>query len=565
MSATPHGPAPQQPTPYGPTPPGGAAAYPEPPAATAWQASPAVGATPGRPWDAEAPYRPLLGWVLLVPAVVLLVWQLAIPTLRTQALATQDVQMVPLGGSQGEFVGLDNYVEVLALTGLGPWFGAVVMGVLPTLVGLGIGVVVGLAQARTGASAGRLAYVLLGVSLAFVAPLSAALAYLGPAGLIGRVGGGSSLGLGPAIVVALLVWFVLPAVLAAVVTSASLRGDGVGGTQLVVLGIVTLLGGVAWGAQSFVVPFLANAETPAFVAYRTGFIMADLGLGAAASAMIGAIATVCGVVAMIVLVASRLRLEIAPEVAGADGAAGYDGVTAGAAPTPQRSGVAGAVAAGALLLVAVVVALPWLTQLGNTAGGQPASAVTTWLPSALGGVLALGVAGLAGAGIGYLRPLGRGSEWLLLVFSPGLFFGFAPVMTVAFLDARDLEMLGTFWSLVPTILVVPFVVLATYVGAAVRRAGSGAARALVRPVGAVALAALTTFVWLSVQSLLRDLIMTVPPNLPPASVVVLQGMFEARGSLPLGLLTPLPVLVVVAGLLGVAFAGLTRWRVVRAR
>ena len=107
-----------------------------------------------------------------------------------------------------------------------------------------------------------------------------------------------------------------------------------------------------------------------------------------------------------------------------------------------------------------------------------------WLLPVLGAIVSVGTAFLAALGIGGLRPLGRHSEWLLLVFSPWLFVGVAPLSIAGFDNARHLGLLNHFIGLVPPVLLsVPSLLVLTLfcrTRAARSRCASGRARSACR-------------------------------------------------------------------------------------
>lgn len=137
--------------------------------------------------------------------------------------------------------------------------------------------------------------------------------------------------------------------------------------------------------------------------------------------------------------------------------------TFGPAPTPPSSrpattaGVVAGVSALVLFLAAgVLLAWPWISGVlaspGSPAGALQAQ-VNTWVPAIAGALVSVGVAYLAALGIGGLRPLGRGSDWLLLVFAPWLFVGTGPLGVANWQNLRNLGLIDTFLALFPPLLV----------------------------------------------------------------------------------------------------------------
>ncbi len=101
--------------------------------------------------------------------------------------------------------------------------------------------------------------------------------------------------------------------------------------------------------------------------------------------------------------------------------------------------------------------------------------VNTWLPPLPVAVVGIGVAALAGFGIGALRPLGRRSELLLLPFAPWLFVGLGPLLPHAANSLYSDAAAGGFAGLIPPVwLSIPALFLTTlfFRGQAARRAAA---------------------------------------------------------------------------------------------
>ncbi|MEV5888784.1 hypothetical protein [Nonomuraea fuscirosea] len=149
------------------------------------------------------------------------------------------------------------------------------------------------------------------------------------------------------------------------------------------------------------------------------------------------------------------------ETSGADaGSPAGPGGAYGAA-VGRRTAGPGWVAAGAVALLIfaaawVLLSRPWIDGVLATPSA-PASTlrthVNTWVPALAGALVSVGVAYLAALGIGGLRPLGRGSEWLLLAFAPWLFVGPGPLGVANWQNARNLGLIDSFPALVPPLLV----------------------------------------------------------------------------------------------------------------
>ncbi|WP_378784072.1 hypothetical protein ACFMQL_00425 [Nonomuraea fastidiosa] len=116
----------------------------------------------------------------------------------------------------------------------------------------------------------------------------------------------------------------------------------------------------------------------------------------------------------------------------------------------------GIAALAAAAVAAFLLTWPWMDgALASRAGeaGTLRTQINTWLPALVGALVSVGVAYLAALGIGGLRPLGRASEWLLLIFAPWLFVGSGPLSVANWHNARSLGLIDTFAALIPPLLV----------------------------------------------------------------------------------------------------------------
>ncbi|WP_188188148.1 hypothetical protein [Nonomuraea sp. SYSU D8015] len=232
--------------------------------------------------------------------------------------------------------------------------------------------------------------------------------------------------------------------------------------------------------------------------------------------------------------------------------------SSGAAPTPPSSrpvktaGVVVGVSALVLFVaVGVVLTWPWISGASaspdSPAGGLQAQ-VNTWVPAIAGALVSVGVAYLAALGIGGLRPLGRGSDWLLLVFAPWLFVGTGPLGVANWQNVYNLGLLNSFLALVPPLLVsVPALLVLTLLcrGLAERndRDFFGGVVLPSLPMAGILTGAVAL---LNAQDLLWPLLVAVKPALHTAPVAQVNQLsrFGAPGSLDVGAATPLLVIVV---------------------
>ncbi|HEY9075706.1 MAG TPA: hypothetical protein VIO61_04145 [Anaerolineaceae bacterium] len=163
----------------------------------------------------------------------------------------------------------------------------------------------------------------------------------------------------------------------------------------------------------------------------------------------------------------------------------------------------------------------------------PTSLVNMLLPALFSLLIQFGFTYPAALGLGGLRPLGKHSEWLLLLFAPWLFTGYLSFATVFLQSARNLSLINSlgamvtpFWVNIPLL----FALALFFKGRAPvwERAvseGSGAARAffvkMVLPsLPFAALLGLFQF-FTSIQELLQPLVVVNKLDMMPLQQVVL--------------------------------------------
>ncbi|NUW37267.1 sugar ABC transporter permease [Nonomuraea sp. SMC257] len=348
-----------------------------------------------------------------------------------------------------------------------------------------------------------------------------------------------------------------------------------------------------------------GAQTLAGMQYTQAFVQGRPGMGAAVATLTGLILGVLGLVAAVVVVAAGVRLWVAPggeSVSGepyepaedtaprqavpAAGGHGFGpggaggGVAYGAAmpvpgteqPVPYEAhpgtmgtpgsgapesggrgvSVAGRAAGIAALVAyaaaALVLTWPWLAALTRPSSGPAglATHVNTWVPAVVGALVSVGVAYLGALGIGGLRPLGRRSEWLLLLFAPWLFVGVGPLGVAGWTDMRNLGLIDTFVALVPPVLVsVPCLFLLTLLckGLA-ERSGGDFVGGVVRPSLPMAGILALVVTLLNGQDLLWPLLVVHDPGLTTAPATQFLQLRQYGGWPSAGLSTPLPVILI---------------------
>jgi ABC-type sugar transport system permease subunit len=483
--------------------------------------------------------RITVGLLLVVPATIALIIGYLVPTVRTAIWSLQE--RTPLTG-RSEWRGFDNY-ERMFDDPLGPLSAigyTLLLALAPLLVVLVVAPLLALV-ANAGGRPARL-MVRLGLTIPTVcfAPVALAAAWL-----IDRYPTDGSARVTVWLAVALTLFGLLCG-LGVTVFLAVLRGGAPGRSvwpATLTVGGLGFLAVLAVALQTFTYPYvmtrggpLGQTRTPMLSALGAGLQFLDLGYGAAAATLVLVPVLLLGLAAGLLVVFSRLRIEpVAP-----------------AAPDRTRAWAVVVAALGLLVVLAVTLygLWPWLTELGNVTveGAEEDTAtaiVNTWLPPIVSTVIGVGLAAVAGFGIGALRPAGRYSELLLLPFAPWLFVSIGPLWLVKWIAADTGDRLDTFLGRIPPIwLAVPalFVFTLLFRGLAGRPLGS----ILLRALPMVGLVGAATWLVQS-QSLLWGLIVSLSE--PNAQVLVVQWLGQFGTSPegpPLGMILPIPAIVVFA-------------------
>jgi hypothetical protein len=519
---------------------------------------------PGPMVAARMEPAPALGWLLTVPAAVFALLTLVVPTGQTIVRAIQNWDDVAAARRQvPRIIGDDPLTNFWSSLGF-----SLSLAVIPLLVAVVVAPLLAAALDGAGTVPRRAARVLMSVPLVVFSPVAVAVAWaqgqhLGPT----QIDAArhffllSSEGEAP--------WaqrFIIGGATLGVVCGLALlgylavfrgRADGRKITPaMVAVGAIIALATIAVSLQEFSFSWVwetrrSRGQTLGSLQNNTALRFLDSGAGAVIATGIGLLLAVLGVAATLVAIKTRLRLRILP---------------ADKMPARVPRAVGGFVAVAAVLIVGCWALLPWLSALFSSNQAPPLFRgtlemyVNTWVPPLLGAIISVGVAYLAALGIGGVRPLGRGSEWLLLPFAPWLFVGLLPLAITDFENVRDLNLLdsGLLVRIPPILVSVPALVILTLFFRGQSAAWRARPRAEVSFQRAVALPALPlagllagamtvvygqSALWslftprggVAVQLVLRDnlsLIERVP-----------------RGA-PVGLATPL--LVVVIALIGIA-------------
>ncbi|MFB4272684.1 hypothetical protein [Nonomuraea sp. GTA35] len=231
------------------------------------------------------------------------------------------------------------------------------------------------------------------------------------------------------------------------------------------------------------------------------------------------------------------------------------------APAPPASAgmaVAGVVALVLVVAIALVLTWPWMDGVlasPATPAGTLTAQINTWVPAVAGAVVSVGVAYLAALGIGGLRPLGRASEWLLLLFAPWLFVGPGPLAVANWQNVHNLGLIDSFPALIPPLLIsVPALLVLTLLckGLAERAGGDFFGGVLLPSLpmagilaGAVAL--------MNAHDLLWPMLVVQKPDLFTTPVAQVNQLAGYTATTPdVGAATPLAVVAVVLAALAAA-------------
>jgi hypothetical protein len=381
--------------------------------------------------------RTVLGLLLLVPALVTLVISYGAPTVWT------------IRTGWGHPLATDGFKFALSLA------------IIPLLTVLVIAPLLAYAAHRAGRPARWLLRVSLAVPMVAFTPTAFATAWLLGRGRQAQDGG--ELGW----MVRLATWsslFGLVCGIAVTVYLAAMRAREPGRSlrpALVTVGGLAAVSVVAASLQVYAYPMLLSRDqplTPMVAQYRTAFLSFRVGSAAAQATVLLGVLAALGLLATAMVILTGLRVEVDSVSRWIDEeATGWHS---------RGAAIAGALGTAGVLVISGYGLWPWLTRLGGSSpppGVSSASVLfNTWLPPLVSAVVAVGVALLAGFGIGALRPLGRWSELLLLPFAPWLFVGLGPLSLAGFDRVRAAGQLNTFAGLIPpSWLAIPALVIFT--------------------------------------------------------------------------------------------------------
>lgn len=475
-----------------------------------------------------------VGVLLLLPAAVLTILTLVVPTIQTVGTSMRNESF--LSEREAEHVGFDNYGNVLGDGGFWPalWF-SVSLVLLPIVVAVVVAPLLAAAANWAGGWARVTTRVVLSLAIVVFSPMALAIAWMRalrdePELLADPELAGGTLRTS----LAMMTFGVVCAIGVTVFLPAFRARRRLWPTVFTLAGLV-VLGMLAVGLQQFTLPYVmtrfgpANETmTPVGLMFRRAFEAGRLGEGAAASALLLVLLAVLGVAAVLVVILTRLRVSVAPWR------------SPGSRSPVNAAGIAVAVLA---LIGVVTVALlamgPWFDALGGSVPeARPGAGGRTWLPAVLSALVSVGVAYLAALGISGLRPLGRHSEWLLMPFAPWLFVGAAPLGVEFYMSLADEGALGDSAPFPPILVsLVSLLVLAVLCRGQAERwqqqtsAGAPAAgsffRTVVLPTLPAAALLLVVTAFLNAQDLFWSLLTTRSPEDGPVPLL----LFSVHSSL----------------------------------
>lgn len=416
--------------------------------------------------------RTSIGAVLLLsPAAICCFLTLFVPTIRTLLLSVQNAALF----SEATFAGLENYARFLQ----DPVFwSATGFSLTHVIVRIIVVSIVPLLLALTLSHFGRTIRIstrlLFTIPLATFAPVFALLTwriwFANPAtqsAELDRFLVDPNLA-GPTLfMVDSLAIFGIACGVGLIVYTMALRGAGNEAPSaqqvrgpLFITWFVSVITVIALTLQEFTLSFVltnggpVNATTslPLFL-YRLGFERLAFGEGAVVASLLLALLAVFGIIIGIVIAATGAQIRMAPNSrSGAAANRGLAGVTL-----------------GLLLFLSIgcwlISILPPIINLltpspGQSDAGQVFAAfpiatllINTIVPTTIGVFVQLAMAYLGALGIGALRPLGKRSEWLLVLFSPWLFVTTIPMSLIAFQDRLNVDLLNSMLGLVSPILI----------------------------------------------------------------------------------------------------------------
>jgi len=401
--------------------------------------------------------RGLLGLLLLLPACGLCTVDQFWLSLSTLLTSFKNIRI----SMEGDFVGFKNYIAMFTdrtfPTALGYTTGVIFLHILAAAI---LPPLLALAVHRFSQRGNRRARLWFTLPLAYFGP---ALAMFGPA-FLRDVWKLTSLHITYLLfdgIVTLAVMSAIGLVVYLAVLRPQQEASSLPTGTLFTTWLVTQLALVAYGLQSLnLLAFLVPGRDGKFMlghmlaqTVRNGYF----GLTASVSVFMLVVAAFFGILASVILIARKIQISHRAEE------------TASFSSNPSiPSWVALALGAvAAFFVTAVPLALSLVKAFGNFASFEFGMflriSLNTVLPSLLAALfIQIPVAYLGALGISVVRPFGKGSAWLLLLFSPWLFVTSTPLAFAAFQNLRSANLLDSPLALTPPLLLnVPMLFLLT--------------------------------------------------------------------------------------------------------
>lgn len=401
--------------------------------------------------------RGLLGLLLLLPACGLCTVDQLWLSLSTLLASFKNLRI----SMDGDFVGLKNYIDMFTdrifPTSLGYTTGVILVHILASAI---LPPLLAIAVHRFSQRGNRNARLWFTLPLAYFGP---ALAMFGPA-FLREAWKPTSLHITYLLFDGMVTLAVMSAV-GVVVYLAVLRPQkevtSLPTGTLFTTWLVTQLALVAYSLQSLnLLAFLVPGRDGKFVlghlltqTIRNGYF----GLTASISVFMLLLAALLGIIVTVILVARKIQISHHSEE------------PASFSSNPSIPGwvalVLGALAA--FLVTAVPLGMSLVKAFGSFTsvefGALVRISLNTVLPSFLAALfIQLPVAYLAALGISVVKPFGKGSAWLLLLFSPWLFVTATPLAFAAFQNLRSADLLDSPLARTPPLLLnVPMLFLLT--------------------------------------------------------------------------------------------------------
>lgn len=404
--------------------------------------------------------RGLLGLLLLFPACALCSSNLFLLSFNTLQGSFQKFSMQ----GSSEFIGLVNYqnlfenpafMEALGFTALQIVVRVLAVAILPLL----------LAQAVN--TIGK--KLSLGIRLLFTLPLAffgPALVMYGPAYMRDLWGRASIKG--TFLLLDGTASLAVACALGLIIYSAALRGGNESNGNrkpLLIILAATLLGTIAFTLQSFnnLIAIMPNGIAPLGYYLYITVRNAQGGLTYSISQIMLFFVSILGIVATVIILSSKLQLKHEPQ-----NEVDSHPITSSLSIPSWVAIVLGGLAAFAVTLIPLLMSVTkTLSFPDGFSSLEFSSILRMWGVSILPPLLVilfiqLPIAYLGGLAIGVVRPFGKFSNWLLLLFSPWLFTTSVPLAFATFESFRKMDLVNSPAALIqPILLSVPMLFILT--------------------------------------------------------------------------------------------------------